>query len=1666
MPIGPQRPNRTASSLPSVLPNPLLVPKFSGSLRRRRPPLAAVHRETTPCKSEEFTMDSESLLDPMRLKLKELLKEVEVDFSPTFTKLVDDTVSAIRGVVDDIPEGLQVTADEALGFVKDVGADKVDFKFRKPKSMEIGGSYSIHCIVKPDVRIDLFVRLPKECFHEKDYLNYRYHAKRCLYLCIIKKYLEASSSFGRVEWSSLQSEARKPILLVYPGSAPADIPGFHVKIIPTATSLLNKAKLNAIRNNLHKGNVSEATPKYNCSILEDMLMEEHSEFVKQTFLDQKELCEALIFLKIWCASCGQVDERNTNLSSNIGLHWLNWTSLMRVMKLEKTVYLLVILTVGCLLQVPFESETNRIHSSSNRLVAPYAANSKSWEKGLSFWSPNDAKVTKEEMKMRRMQHRQSFPVVICDPSGYLNIAFRLSKYGFAELRNEAAMTITLACPDKCRGGGFEETFLTKVDFSAKYDYCIRLNLKGNANVHASGYCMDDECWRLYEEKVCSILAQGLQDRAKTVRVSWRNMASNHRVEDGFSSLDKEPLLVGVTLDSVDKALRVVDIGPDADKREEAVRYRKFWGEKAELRRFTDGRIAESTVWECKQWERHLIMKRIVEHVLSRHLSLSNEHVMVTSDQLDFSLIHGSQDPISSTPTVLEAYDVLSKRLRLLKDIPLSISSVQPLDSAFRFTSVFPPEPHPLIKEKGKGFAKLGKRVETCVQPLEVLIQLEGSGNWPMDSVATEKTKHVFLLKIGESMENNWGMTCVATEENVDMLFSGFAFRLKILHERGLHLLKGSAGGNRVKQVSSIDKILLLRSQHCSMINGLQGRYPIYGPVVRIAKRWAASHLFSTCLADEAIELLVASLFLKPWPFDAPSSRITGFLRFLRMLSEYPWNFYPLIVDINGDLTSEDEKAINENFMLSRKGCEESPQNVNCAMFLATIYDKQSEAWAYLSPTPLELKRLVAYARSSGNLLTQLISQHQNDSIGWERLFQTPLNNYDAVVLLHGNKLAHPERCRLPSEVNQGFHIAQGDATKDFNPFLAHKDMKGNLDEVKQRLMVDFDPLRCYIEDLERDFPHIFKLWYDGLGGDAIGLTWTESPSKKRGREDDVKEDVVSILRSVVDQADNVACLHSQLNQSLRYFTIEEMWRRRLTTATGGADSIRSLSTKKWDAIVIGGGHNGLTAAAYLARSGLSVAVLERRHLIGGASVTEELIPGFRELELDRHGLRLLKRNPSSFTPCLDGRYLMLGPDEELNRAEISKFSNKDAENYPRYEAQLENFCKFLDPILDSPTPETVAGSSSLKERMKNGLTKSRFWAQCLRRAASLGQKDMVDFMDLLLSPASKVLNNWFEVVIYAWELCYLFLFLHAFLNERLLLMAMTEVLKATLATDAVIGTTGSVHTPGSGYVLLHHVMGETNGDRGIWSYVEGGMGSVSLAISKAAKEVGAHIVTNAEVSELMVGDSETVNGVLLADGTRVHSSIVLSNATPYRTFVELVPEGLLADDFLSAIKNIDYSSATTKINLAVDALPQFQCCKGNTPLEAGKHVINLFIQYTPYAPSDGSWKDPAYRESFAKRCFSLIDEYAPGFSSSILGYDMLTPPDLEREIGLTGGNIFHGAMGLDSLFLMRPIKAWSSYRTPLQGLYLCGSGTHPGGGVMGAPGRNAAHIVLQDLRRK
>lgn len=346
---------------------------------------------------------AETYTDSTNLKLRELLKEVQLDYSPENTSVVDGVVSAIRDVINSIPDGLPVTADVAPGFVRDVGADKVDFKFRKPKSVEIGGSYSFQSIARPDVNVDVFLRLPKECFHEKDYLNYRYHSKRFLYLCIIKKHLKSSSFVQSVEWSAFHNEARKPVLVVYPTVRLSNNITFSVKIIPTAPSFFTLSKLSFERNNIRS--LNQATPKYNNSILEDMFIEENADFIKRTFKGCKELGEALILLKVWA--------RKASLFVHDCLSG----------------FLITIITA----YLVSKSGKNRISRSMNavqilRITLDFIANSKVWDNGLFFQPEAERNVSDKERKAQL----PSFPIMICDSCGNYNVAFRMSPSGFQE----------------------------------------------------------------------------------------------------------------------------------------------------------------------------------------------------------------------------------------------------------------------------------------------------------------------------------------------------------------------------------------------------------------------------------------------------------------------------------------------------------------------------------------------------------------------------------------------------------------------------------------------------------------------------------------------------------------------------------------------------------------------------------------------------------------------------------------------------------------------------------------------------------------------------------------------------------------------------------------------------------------------------------------------------------------------------------------------------------------------------------------------------------------------------------------------------------------------------------------------------------------------------------
>jgi phytoene dehydrogenase-like protein len=539
-----------------------------------------------------------------------------------------------------------------------------------------------------------------------------------------------------------------------------------------------------------------------------------------------------------------------------------------------------------------------------------------------------------------------------------------------------------------------------------------------------------------------------------------------------------------------------------------------------------------------------------------------------------------------------------------------------------------------------------------------------------------------------------------------------------------------------------------------------------------------------------------------------------------------------------------------------------------------------------------------------------------------------------------------------------------------------------------------------------------------------------------------------------------------------------------------------MSKKRFDCILIGGGHNGLVAAAYLARGGKSVCVLERRHVLGGCSATEELWPGFkisvasyvislflpeiiRELRLKQYGLEILPRNPSSFTPLLDGRSLLMGPDQRVTSREIAKFSKQDAERYPAYNRLLERVAAVVEPILARPAPDPLPLPA---EWRKIGMGKrlrdtGRLWE--LYQAASELGADLPEAVELLVGAARPILERWFQA----------------------------EVLRATLATDAVIGAFASPSQLGTAYVLLHHVMGEAGGARGVWGYVRGGMGGLAAALEGACRDLAVEIRREAAVKRILLNNGQ-VAGVALSDDTLLEAPVVASSIDAHQTFERLLDPAELPAEFRTAVARIDYSSASAKINLALSELPSFTCLPGSAPaphhrgtihigptldymerafddakygwpstepiLEitlpsstddtlapVGQHVMNIFVQYAPYKLAEGrSWDD--VKEDFADRCIELLSRYAPNVPGAILHRQILSPLDLERTFGLTGGNIMQGAMTPQQLFAFRPVAGWADHRTPIPGLYLCGAASHPGGGVLGACGRNAAAEILRD----
>ena len=534
-----------------------------------------------------------------------------------------------------------------------------------------------------------------------------------------------------------------------------------------------------------------------------------------------------------------------------------------------------------------------------------------------------------------------------------------------------------------------------------------------------------------------------------------------------------------------------------------------------------------------------------------------------------------------------------------------------------------------------------------------------------------------------------------------------------------------------------------------------------------------------------------------------------------------------------------------------------------------------------------------------------------------------------------------------------------------------------------------------------------------------------------------------------------------------------------------------VDSQQRDALIVGGGHNGLVCAAYLAAAGLKVTVLERRHVVGGAAVTEEFHPGFRnsvaaytvsllnpkvirDLELQRHGLRIVERRLANFLPLDESSYLKIGSGKTFD--EVAKFSTRDAERLGAYGDRLEAIADVLrDLVLETPPNVSAAGWMEALPELLRG-------ARLGKRVSRLTMPMRRELLALFVKSAGDYLDGWFE----------------------------SAPIKAAYGFDGIVGNYASPYSAGSAYVLLHHVFGEVNGKKGAWGHAIGGMGAITQAMGKSATERGVEIRLSAPVREVLVENGRAV-GVVTEKGEALHARCVISNLNPRLLFGSLIDPAELPEDFRERIAQYRCGSGTFRMNVALSELPDFSALPGRELAEhhtsgvimapsleymdqayldaraggwsrkpivemlipstlddslapRGQHVASLFCQHVaPVLPDNASWD--TYREQVADVMVDLVNSHAPNFKAAVLGRQIMSPLDLERTFGLTGGDIMHGSLGLDQLFSARPMLGHGDYRGPLRGLYMCGAGTHPGGGVTGAPGHNAAREIISDFKR-
>ncbi|XP_003800330.1 nucleolar protein 6 isoform X1 [Otolemur garnettii] len=1003
----------------------------------------------------------------LRLQVEELLKEIRLsekkkDRIEAFLREINQRVMRVPSIPETeltdqawLPAGVQVPLHQVPYTVKGC------FRFLPPAQVTVVGSYLLGTCIQPDINVDVALTMPREILQDKDGLNQRYFRKRALYLAHLAHHLAHDPLFGSVRFSYSNGCHLKPLLLLRPNGKDKSLVTVRLHPCPPP-DFFRPCRLLPTKNNVRSawyrgqsppgdGSLEPPTPHYNTWVLQDTALESHLQFLSTILSSAPGLKDGVALLKVWL--------RQRELDKGLG---------------GFTGFLISML-------IAFLVSTRKIHTTMSgyqvlRSVLQFLATTDLTVNGISLCLSSDPSLP------ALADFHQAFPVVFLDSSGHLNLCADVTASTYHQVQHEAQLSMALL--DSKADDGFQLLLMTPKPMIRAFDHVF--HLRPLSRLQAA--CHRLKLWAELQDNggdyvsaalgpLTTLLEQGLGARLHLLAHSRPSVPEWDINQDPPKHKDSGTLSLALLLRS-EGLTSVLELGPEADQ-PKAADFRHFWGSRSELRRFQDGAIREAVVWEAaSMFQKRLIPHQVVTHLLALHADIPDTCVHYVGGLLD-ALIQGVKETSSTGEEALAAtvrcYDDLSRLLWGLEGLPLTVSAVQGAHPVLRYTEVFPPTPvrpaysfYEQLRERASLLPRLNKPCPAYVEPMTVVCHLEGSGQWPQDAKAVQRVRAAFQLRLAELLMQQHGLQCRATATHTDVLKDGFVFRIRVAYQREPQILREMRSPEGMISLRDTPASLCLERDNrqlpllTSALHGLQQQHPAFSGVARLAKRWVRAQLLGEGFTDESLDLVAAALFLHPEPFTPPSSPQVGFLRFLFLVSTFDWKNNPLIVNLNNELTVEEQIEIRSGFLVARAQLP--------VMVIFTPQDRKSSVWTQDGPSAQILQQLVVLAAEALPILEkQLMDPRGPGDI--RTVFRPPLDIYDVLIHLSPRHIPrHRQAVDLP-------HVSF---------------CRGLLSEpgsLSLMPVLGYDPPQLFLAQLREAFGDLALFFYDQHGGEVIGVLW-------------------------------------------------------------------------------------------------------------------------------------------------------------------------------------------------------------------------------------------------------------------------------------------------------------------------------------------------------------------------------------------------------------------------------------------------------------------------------------------------------------------------------------------------------------------------------------------------